>query len=80
MLAKGNRDPVVTDSCRRYGGFYLGTIGGVAARLAQDCITSVDVLDFEEFGMEAVWKIEVRNFDAFIVIDDKSNSFFDRGK
>ncbi|WP_366654884.1 FumA C-terminus/TtdB family hydratase beta subunit [Fodinicurvata sp. EGI_FJ10296] len=78
MLAKGNRDPAVTASCREHGGFYLGTIGGVAARLAQDCITSVEALDFEEFGMEAVWKIEVENFDAFIVVDDKGNSFFDR--
>ncbi len=76
MLAKGNRSQQVTDACHRHGGFYLGSIGGPAARLAQDCITSVDVLEYPELGMEAVWKIEVRDFPAFIVVDDKGNDFF----
>jgi len=76
MLAKGNRSQQVTDSCREHGGFYLGSIGGPAARLAQDNITSVDVLEYPELGMEAVWKIEVRDFPAFIVVDDKGNDFF----
>jgi fumarate hydratase class I len=77
MLAKGNRSRQVTDSCRSHGGFYLGSIGGPAARLAQDNITSVEVLEYPELGMEAVWKIEVRDFPAFIVVDDKGNDFFD---
>jgi fumarate hydratase class I len=77
MLAKGNRSRQVTDACKTYGGFYLGSIGGPAARLAQDCITKVEVLEFAELGMEAVWKIEVQNFPAFIVVDDKGNDFFD---
>jgi fumarate hydratase, class I len=76
MLAKGNRSQAVTDSCKKHGGFYLGSIGGPAARLAQDCITKVEVLDFEELGMEAVWKIDVVNFPAFIVVDDKGDDFF----
>ena len=76
MLAKGNRSQQVTDACQRHGGFYLGSIGGPAARLAQDCITSVEVLEYPELGMEAVWKIEVRDFPAFIVVDDKGNDFF----
>jgi fumarate hydratase class I len=76
MLAKGNRSQAVTDACKKFGGFYLGSIGGPAARLAQDCITKVEVLDFPELGMEAVWKIEVVNFPAFIVVDDKGNDFF----
>lgn len=76
MLAKGNRSKAVTDACKAHGGFYLGSIGGPAARLAQDCIKKVEVLDFEELGMEAVWKIEVENFPAFIVVDDKGNDFF----
>ncbi len=76
MLAKGNRSQQVTDSCATHGGFYLGSIGGPAARLAQDCITSVEVLEYPELGMEAVWKIEVRDFPAFIVVDDKGNDFF----
>ncbi|MDQ4115288.1 MAG: FumA C-terminus/TtdB family hydratase beta subunit [Actinomycetota bacterium] len=76
MLAKGNRSPGVSDSCRRHGGFYLGTVGGPAARLAQECIRSVEVLDFEELGMEAVWKIRVDDFPAFVVIDDRGNDFF----
>ena len=77
MLAKGNRSRQVTDACQQFGGFYLGSVGGPAARLAQDCITKVDVLEYSELGMEAVWKIEVRDFPAFIVIDDKGNDFFD---
>ncbi len=76
MLAKGNRSKQVTEACKAHGGFYLGSIGGPAARLAQDCIKKVDVLDYEELGMEAVWKIEVENFPAFIVVDDKGNDFF----
>ncbi len=76
MLAKGNRSKQVTDSCQTHGGFYLGSIGGPAAILAQNNITKVEVLDFEDFGMEAVWKIEVRDFPAFIVVDDKGNDFF----
>ena len=77
MLAKGNRSRQVTDACKKYGGFYLGSIGGPAARLAQDCITKVEVLEMPELGMEAVWKIEVQDFPAFIVVDDKGNDFFD---
>jgi fumarate hydratase class I len=76
MLAKGNRSKVVTDACHTHGGFYLGSIGGPAARLAKDCITKVEVLEYPELGMEAVWKIEVRDFPAFIVVDDKGNDFF----
>jgi fumarate hydratase, class I len=76
MLAKGNRSQQVTDACREHGGFYLGSIGGPAARLAQDCIRHVDVLEYPELGMEAVWRIEVENFPAFIVVDDKGNDFF----
>ncbi len=76
MLAKGNRSQQVTDACQLHGGFYLGSIGGPAARLAQDCITSVEVLEYPELGMEAVWKIEVKDFPAFIVVDDKGNDFF----
>lgn len=77
MLAKGNRSGQVKDSCAEFGGFYLGSIGGPAARLAQDCITSVEVLDMEELGMEAVWRIRVEDFPAFIITDDKGNDFFD---
>ena len=76
MLAKGNRSKQVTDACQAHGGFYLGSIGGPAARLAQDCIKSVEVLEYAELGMEAVWKIEVEDFPAFIVVDDKGNDFF----
>ncbi len=76
MLAKGNRSAQVTAACAEFGGFYLGSIGGPAARLAQDCIKKVEVLDYPEFGMEAVWKIEVEDFPAFIVVDDKGNDFF----
>jgi fumarate hydratase, class I len=76
MLAKGNRSQAVTDACARHGGFYLGSIGGPAARLAQDCIRRVEVLEYPELGMEAVWRIEVEDFPAFIVVDDKGNDFF----
>jgi fumarate hydratase class I len=76
MLAKGNRSAAVTQACQRHGGFYLGSIGGAAAKLARDCITRVDVLEYPELGMEAVWKIEVKDFPAFIIVDDKGNDFF----
>ncbi|MER6809156.1 fumarate hydratase [Spirillospora sp. NPDC000708] len=76
MLAKGNRSKQVTDACKEHGGFYLGSIGGPAARLAQDCIKKVEVLEYPELGMEAVWKIEVEDFPAFIVVDDKGGDFF----
>jgi fumarate hydratase class I len=76
MLAKGNRSKAVTDACKRHGGFYLGSIGGPAARLAQDCIKKVEVLEYPELGMEAVWRIEVDDFPAFVVVDDKGNDFF----
>ena len=77
MLAKGNRSKAVKDACKQYGGFYLGSVGGPAARLAQDCIRKVEVLEYPELGMEAVWRIQVENFPAFIVIDDKGNDFYD---
>ena len=76
MLAKGNRSKQVTEACAKFGGFYLGSIGGPAAILAKENIKSVEVLDFEELGMEAVRKIEVVNFPAFIIVDDKGNDFF----
>jgi len=76
MLAKGNRSQQVTDACKKHGGFYLGSIGGPAAVLAKDCIKRVDVLEYPELGMEAVWKIDVVDFPAFIVVDDKGNDFF----
>jgi fumarate hydratase class I len=76
MLAKGNRSRRVTDACKRHGGFYLGSIGGPAARLAQDCITKVECIEYPELGMEAIWKIEVVDFPAFIIVDDKGNDFF----
>jgi fumarate hydratase class I len=76
MLAKGNRSRAVTDACKQHGGFYLGSIGGPAAILAQDSIKKVEVLDYEDAGMEAVWKIEVADFPAFLVVDDKGNDFF----
>jgi len=78
MLGKGNRTPQVAAACQANGGFYLGSIGGPAARLGKECITSVKVLDYEELGMEAVWKIEVKDFPAFIITDDKGNDFFNR--
>ena len=77
MLAKGNRSKGVREACRAHGGFYLGSVGGPAARLAQDCIRRVEVLEYPELGMEAVWRIEVEDFPAFIVIDDKGNDFYD---
>jgi fumarate hydratase class I len=77
MLAKGNRSKAVREACKANGGFYLGSVGGPAARLAQDCIRKVDVLEYPELGMEAVWRIEVQDFPAFIVIDDKGNDFYD---
>jgi fumarate hydratase class I len=80
MLAKGNRSKQVTDACKEFGGFYLGSIGGPAARLAKDCIRKVEVLEYPELGMEAVWRIEVEDFPAFIVVDDKGNDFFDSVK
>ncbi len=76
MVAKGNRSQQVTDACKRHGGFYLGSVGGPAARLAQDCIRSVEVLEYAELGMEAVWRIEVEDFPAFIIVDDKGEDFF----
>jgi len=76
MVGKGNRSLQVTEACQQYGGFYLGSIGGPAARLGKECITQVEVLDFKELGMEAVWKIEVKDFPAFIILDDKGNDFF----
>jgi fumarate hydratase class I len=76
MLAKGNRSKVVTESCAVHGGVYHGWMGGPAARRAQDSIKSVEVLEYPELGMEAVWKIEVEDFPAFIVVDDKGNDFF----
>ena len=77
MLAKGNRSRAVREACRKFGGFYLGSVGGPAARLAQDCIRKVEVLEYPELGMEAVWRIEVEDFPAFIVIDDKGNDFYE---
>ena len=76
MIAKGNRDQCVTDACKKYGGFYLGTIGGVAAVLSQSSIKSIECVEYPELGMEAVWKIEVEDFPAFILVDDKGNDFF----
>ena len=78
MLAKGNRSRQVADACKKYGGFYLGSVGGPAARLAKDCITKVEQIEYPELGMEAVWRIEVKDFPAFIVIDDKGNDFYAR--
>jgi fumarate hydratase class I len=76
MLAKGNRSPAVREACRKYGGFYLASIGGAAAKLAEHCIKKVECLEYPELGMEAIWRIEVKDFPAFIVIDDKGNDFF----
>ena len=76
MLAKGNRSKQVTDACKKHGGFYLGSIGGPAARLALECIRKVEIVEYEELGMEAIWRIEIENFPAFIVVDDKGNDFF----
>ncbi len=79
MLAKGNRSKAVTDACKKYGGFYLGSIGGPAAILAKENITKVETLEYPELGMEAIWKIEVKDFPAFILVDDKGNDFFVNG-
>jgi fumarate hydratase class I len=76
MLAKGNRSKQVREACSKHGGFYLGSIGGPAARLAEHCIKKVEVLEYPELGMEAIWGIEVEDFPAFIIIDDKSNDFY----
>ena len=76
MIAKGNRSQQVTDACKRHGGFYLGSIGGPAAVLAQNSIKKVELLEYPELGMEAIWKIEVEDFPAFILVDDKGNDFF----
>ena len=76
MLAKGNRSQQVTDACKEFGGFYLGSIGGPAALLAEHNIKSVEVLEYPELGMEAIWKIEVEDFPAYILVDDKGNDFF----
>jgi len=76
MLAKGNRSPAVREACKKHGGFYLGSIGGSAANLAENCIRKVEVLEYPDLGMEAIWRIEVEKFSAFIVIDDKGNDFF----
>jgi len=76
MIGKGNRSMQVTDACNKYGGFYLGSPGGIAATMSSNCIKSVEVLDMEELGMEAVWKIRVEKFPAFIIVDDKGNDFF----
>ena len=77
MLAKGNRSKLVTNSCKSYGGFYLGSIGGPAARLGRDCITNVELIEYPELGMEAIYMITVKDFPAFIIVDDKGNDFFD---
>lgn len=80
MLAKGNRSPQVTESCREHGGFYLGSIGGAAARIGRENIVKTEVIDYPELGMEAVYRIEVRDFPAFVIVDDKGNDFFTRKK
>ena len=77
MLAKGNRSKGVTDSCKTYGGFYLGSIGGPAARLGKECITHVELIEYPELGMEAIYMITVKDFPAFIIVDDKGNDFFE---
>ena len=76
MIAKGNRTDMVTEACKKHGGFYLGTIGGVAAVLSKECITSIDCVAYPELGMEAIWKITVKDFPAFILVDDKGHDFF----
>ena len=76
MIGKGNRTQVVTDACKKHGGFYLGTIGGVAAVLSQDTIKSIECVEYPELGMEAIWKITVKDFPAFILVDDKGHDFF----
>lgn len=76
MLAKGNRSNTVTQACQKYGGFYLGSIGGPAARLGKECITKIETIEYPELGMEAIFMITVKDFPAFIVVDDKGNDFF----
>ncbi len=76
MLAKGNRSNTVTQACQKYGGFYLGSIGGPAARLGKKCITKIETIEYPELGMEAIFMITVKDFPAFIVVDDKGNDFF----
>ncbi len=78
MLAKGNRSKIVTDSCKKYGGFYLGSIGGPAARLGKECITKIETIEYPELGMEAIFMITVKDFPAFIIVDDKGNDFFEK--
>ena len=77
MLAKGNRSQQVTDACKRYGGFYLGSIGGAAARLGKDCIIEQKLLEYPELGMEAIYEIRVKDFPAFIIVDNRGNDFFE---
>jgi fumarate hydratase class I len=77
MLAKGNRTHVVTEACKKFGGFYLGSIGGSAARLGKECITHIETIEYPELGMEAIFRITVKDFPAFIIVDDKGNDFFD---
>jgi len=76
MLAKGNRSKSVTQSCKQFGGFYLGSIGGSAARLGKECITNIETIEYPELGMEAIFRITVKDFPAFIIVDDKGNDFF----
>ena len=76
MLAKGNRSDTVTRACQKYGGFYLGSIGGPAARLGKECITKIETIEYTELGMEAIFMITVKDFPAFIIVDDKGNDFF----
>jgi fumarate hydratase class I len=78
MLAKGNRSRAVTESCQQHGGFYLGSIGGPAARLGRDCITRIETLEYAELGMEAIFRIAVKDFPAFVIVDDKGNDFFEQ--
>jgi fumarate hydratase class I len=78
MLAKGNRSAQVTEACKTFGGFYLGSIGGPAARLGKDCITAIEPLEYPELGMEAILMIAVKDFPAFIIVDDKGNDFFEK--
>jgi fumarate hydratase class I len=77
MLAKGNRSAAVKEACKKYGGFYLGSIGGPAARLGKECITDMETLEYPELGMEAIYRIMVKDFPAFLLIDDKGNDFFE---
>jgi fumarate hydratase class I len=78
MLAKGNRSKAVTEACKKHGGFYLGSIGGVAARFGKECITNIEILEYPELGMEAIYLITVKDFPAFIIVDDKGNDFYEQ--